>query len=72
MGSGVKRFTLPQGTAAWSWRRFYDRDEALTFHARLSADHPPPIHLAEAQLAPDGTVLPAGAWVVIYRPIIVD
>jgi hypothetical protein len=67
----VRRLEVPQGSGPWSWRRFHSREEADAFHSRLGPDHPRPIHLAEAHLAPDETVLTAGTWIVVYRPIIV-
>lgn len=54
-------------------RRFSDRRDADVFYGRLErleAGHPPPIRLAEPRLGPDGSVLPAGSWIVLYRPIL--
>jgi hypothetical protein len=65
----MKRLELPR-EGPWSVRRFFDRESAWRFFERLQPGHPPPVCLGEEQLAPDGTILPAGTWVVIYRPII--
>ena len=67
----MKHF-VPQAGGPWSWRRFSDGESARQFHCRLSRDHPAPVELTEPHVAPDGSVLPAGTWVVIYRPIICD
>jgi hypothetical protein len=40
------------------------------FLRRLGPGHPPPIQLTEEYAAPDGGALPAGTWVIVYRPII--
>jgi hypothetical protein len=53
----------------WSWRRFRTEEEARCFHVRLPSGHPDPICLSEDHVAPDGTILLAGSWIVIYRPI---
>lgn len=66
----MKELLLPVADGPWSWRKFNDPDDARRFHQRLEHGNPPPSQLTEALLAPDGTVLPAGIWIVIYRPII--
>jgi hypothetical protein len=54
-------------------RRFHDRQAADAFHQRLeqleAGDHPP-FRIDGLLLAPDGTVLRAGSWIVVYRPIL--
>jgi len=66
----VRSLELPSGGGPWSWRKFDDEDEAQSFFQRLEDDHPPPLQLGEPHLAPDGAVIPAGSWIVFYRPII--
>ena len=61
---------VPAGGGPWSWRIFTDRQEALRFYHRLQEGDPPPRRLDEPHLAPDGTLVPAGNWLVVYRPII--
>jgi hypothetical protein len=68
----TKRLHLPEGGGPWSWRRFVSESDAGTFHNRVPAGSPPPVQLSEAHIAPDGSLLPAGTWLVIYRPIIVS
>lgn len=68
----MKRLNITQSNGPWSWRAFADSDDASRFHRRLAADHPPPFQLAEPHVAPDGSVLRALTWIVIYRPIIID
>jgi hypothetical protein len=68
----VKTLQLPTGLGPWSYRVFYREAEALAFCDRLQPGDPPPVQLPEDHLAPDGTVLPAGRWIVLYRPIILD
>ena len=66
----MKDLVLPLADGPWSWRRFNDLDDAQQFHRRLEPGNPPPVQLTEALLAPDGTVLQVGTWIVAYRPII--
>lgn len=61
---------LPAGHGPWSWRVFGDHDEAWRFFHRLQKGDPPPRRLDGAHLAPDGSFIPAGSWLVLYRPII--
>ena len=68
----MKRLNITQANGPWSWRAFADADDAKRFHRRLAADHPSPLQLAEPHVAPDGSVLRALTWIVIYRPIIID
>jgi hypothetical protein len=71
--TGMQRLELPAKGGPWSVRRFSDRAAAAVFYGRLErleAGHPPPVRLAEPQIGPDGSVLPAGSWIVIYRPIL--
>ena len=37
---------------------------------RLPADNPAPLQIAEPHLAPDGSRIAAGTWIVLYQPII--
>jgi hypothetical protein len=66
----MKRLELPREDGPWSFRRFEDRAAAWAFFEGLEPGAPPPLCLDEPWLAPDDTVLPAGTWIVIYRPII--
>jgi len=71
--STLRPLHLPAKGGPWSVRRFADRRAADVFYwrlERLEAGHPPPVRLAEPLLAPDGSVLPAGSWIVVYRPIL--
>jgi hypothetical protein len=67
---GPRRVDLPDRGGPWSWRVFGDRVEAWRFFSRLQDGDPPPRQVHEPHLAPDGTVVQAGHWLVIYRPII--
>jgi hypothetical protein len=70
---GVSRsLELPHRPGPWSWRQFKSRESAHDFFARLGPDHPAPLRLDEDHLSPNGVVLSAGTWVVLYRPIIFD
>lgn len=64
------RIELPAGQSPWSWRVFADRHEAWRFFHRLQEGDPPPRRLDEPRLAPDGSFIPPGSWLVLYRPII--
>jgi len=66
----MNKLELPRDDGPWSFRRFPDRDAAWAFFKRLEPGHPPPVCLGEERLAPDGTMLTVGTWVVFYRPII--
>jgi hypothetical protein len=69
----MRRLELPAQDGPWSVRRFWDRHDADAFYERLQrleAGHPPPACLAEPLLAPDGSILPAGSWIILYRPIL--
>jgi len=69
----MRPLELPATGGPWSVRRFWDRAAADAFHRRLErleAGHPPPVLLTEAALSPSGTVVPAGSWIVVYRPIL--
>jgi len=73
VSTGVKRLELPAKGGPWSVRRFSDRRDADLFYCRLErleTGHTPPVHLAEPLLGPDGSLLPAGSWIVLYRPIL--
>jgi hypothetical protein len=61
---------LPDSGGPWSWRVFADRGEAWRFFHRLQEGDPPPRQLHEPHLAPDGSLVQARSWLVIYRPII--
>lgn len=61
---------LPAADGPWSWRLFGDRDAAWRFFHRLQEGDPPPRLLDSPHLAPDGSLIPAGTWLVLYRPII--
>ena len=65
-----KEIQVPEGP--WSWRIFGDRVEAWRFFHRLQDGDPPPRHLDEPHVAPDGSPVPPGTWLVLYRPIISD
>ena len=64
------RIGVPSEGGPWSWRVFGDRLEAWRFFHRLQDGDPPPRHLDGPHLAPDGSFIPAGSWLVLYRPII--
>jgi|SRR5581483_49313 len=64
------RIELPAGQGPWSWRVFADRDEAWRFFHRLQEGDPPPRRLDQPHLAPDGSFIAPGSWLVVYRPII--
>jgi len=69
----MKRLELPAKGGPWSVRRFSDRQAADAFYRRLErleAGHTPPVSFGEPVLGPDSTVLPAGSWIVLYRPIL--
>jgi len=69
----MKRLELPTNGGPWSVRRFSDRNAADAFYQRLQrleAGHTPPVSFGEPILGPDSTVLPAGSWIVLYRPIL--
>jgi hypothetical protein len=68
----VTPLELPTTGGPWSFRRFADQRDAHAFFARLRPGHQPPFLLPCDHLAPDGRVIPAGTWIVIYRPIITD
>lgn len=68
----MKRLEIMQANGPWSWRAFATRDEATRFHRRLVPDHPAPFQLEEPHVAPDDSILRAGTWIVLYRPIITD
>lgn len=63
---------LPTTGGPWSYRRFADQRDAHAFFRRLRPGHDPPFLLPRDHLAPDGSVVPAGTWIVIYRPIITE
>jgi hypothetical protein len=67
---GPRRIELPDGHGPWSWRVFGDRVEAWRFFHRLQDGDPPPRQLDTSHLAPDGSFVQAGSWLVVYRPII--
>jgi hypothetical protein len=67
----MKRLEITQPGGPWSWRAFSEQHDASRFHLRLTPDHPEPFQLAEPHVAPDGSVLRAGTWIVLYRPIII-
>ena len=66
----MRRLEFPRAPGPLSWRPFASREAAQGFFGRLGPGHPPPMQLAEEHRAPDGGVLPAGTWVIVYRPII--
>lgn len=71
----MRRLELPAQDEPWSVRRFWDRHEADAFYERLEkrlkAAYPsPPAYLGEPLLGPDGSILPAGSWIILYRPIL--
>lgn len=66
----TEQLELPATDGPWSWRVFTDEAEAWRFFHRLQAGDPPPRYVAKAQLAPDGSLIPRGSWLVLYRPII--
>jgi len=69
----MKRLEISQSNGPWSWRAFANGDDANLFHRRLTTDHQPlPFELVEPHVAPDGSVLRTGSWIVLYRPIIFD
>jgi hypothetical protein len=68
----MKRLEVSRSNGPWSWRAFPNGDDADRFHRRLTTDQPPPFELAEPHVAPDGSVLRTGSWIVLYRPIIFD
>lgn len=65
-----KQIHVPDGHGPWSWRIFGTRAEAWRFFHRLQEGDPPPRELTAPHVAPDGTFVPAGSWLVLYRPII--
>ena len=67
---GPRQIQLPAGNGPWSWRVFGDPLEAWRFFHRLQDGDPPPRQLNELHLAPDGSVVEEGSWLVLYRPII--
>jgi hypothetical protein len=66
----LKPLELPSAGGPWSWRSFNDRHAAYAFFERVADGDPEPWQLDEPRAAPDGRVLAAGTWVVIYHPII--
>lgn len=69
----AKALELPTEGGPWSVRRFFDRLAADEFHQRLERlepGHPVPINVREPLVAPDGAAIPAGSWIVLYRPIL--
>jgi hypothetical protein len=65
-----QRIGVPSEGGPWSWRVFGDRLEAWRFFYRLQDGDPAPRQLGGPHIAPDGSVIPPGSWLVIYRPII--
>jgi hypothetical protein len=68
----LRPLPLPPVDGPWAWRGFLNRNGAYEFFQRVAVGAPEPRQLHEPHVAPDGTVLPSGTWVVIYHPIIVD
>lgn len=66
----MKRLEITQSDGPWSWRAFSEEHDAKRFHQRLTPDHPHPFQLVEPHVAPDGSILRPGIWIVVYRPII--
>ena len=66
-----RRIEVPPG-GPWSWRVFTDRLEAWRFFHRLQDGDPPPCRLDHTHVAPDGSLILPGSWVVLYRTIIAD
>ena len=67
----LRPLPVPSVDGPWAWRSFLDRNGAYEFFQRVAVGDPEPRQLHEPHVAPDGTVLPPGTWVVIYHPIIV-
>jgi len=65
-----KQLSVPDQHGPWSWRIFGSQAEAWRFFHRLQDGDPPPRQLDAPHVAPDGTLIPAGTWLVLYRPII--
>lgn len=65
-----KQIQVPDAHGPWSWRLFGSAAEAWRFFYRLQEGDPPPRQLDGPHVAPDGSLVPAGSWLVVYRPII--
>ena len=68
--TGLKQIHVPDGHGPWSWRIFGTQAEAWRFFHRLQDGDPPPRQLHTPHVAPDGSFVPSGSWLVLYRPII--